>query len=157
MNHRNYERNEIEFRKNEIISRALITNEIPADIIKTRSNVNSVISESENIKIKGLNDLIHNKRDKENLFIVKDDIPENIKCTLANELFFLFDGGINSEDRFIIFTTLSYFDHLMHFKLWFCDRNFRYCPKKFSQLYVIIAELHGINVPQSKALNSKLF
>ncbi|KAG0442198.1 hypothetical protein DMUE_0457 [Dictyocoela muelleri] len=125
-------KNEILYKKNQIKLRALNTNERPRDIIVKYMGINNYILKNENIMTKSLNDLITATRKKHNINIIKDDIPENIKYTYANELFLQFDSGSSSTERYLIFTTDTHLQHLKHSELWFCDGTFRSCPKKFS-------------------------
>ncbi|KAG0436198.1 hypothetical protein DMUE_4340, partial [Dictyocoela muelleri] len=87
LEHKNYEKTKLFIKKSKIVNRALNTNEKSGDIIISNMGISNPLIEKENIKYKSLVDFICRKRKKHNVNIVKDDIPENIKHTFANESF----------------------------------------------------------------------
>ncbi|CAI6377665.1 unnamed protein product [Macrosiphum euphorbiae] len=68
-------------------------------------------------------------------------------CTTGHpeyENFLIFDNGINSEERILIFGTVEGMNNLSKSNTWYLDGNFSLAPKLFLQLYVIRVEVDGI-------------
>ncbi|KAG0427189.1 hypothetical protein DMUE_5921, partial [Dictyocoela muelleri] len=144
---KNYDKNEAINLKNNMYKRSIKTNERPMDIVISELKVGSPLIIKELPKIKVLSDKITEFRKRMNQKIVSGDIPQNIKYTYSNELFLHFDSGINDPERFLIFTTETHLGYLNKANFWFCDGTFRSCPRSFSQIYVIMADVKGCLVP----------
>lgn len=148
-----------------ISQRALQTEEKPSDIVIQNLKNSSIIIQRNGSKVKSMCDSITSLRSKKNIMINNDDIPENIKYTFSNEKFLQYDSGILDEQRIVIFSTETHLNHLKYSNTWFCDGTFSSSPKKFTQIYVIMAKIRNLNIPlvyifmkrKSKTAYSKIF
>jgi hypothetical protein len=68
-------------------------------------------------------------------------IPEQLKKTLKNSNFILYDSGIGDANRIIIFGTQANLDMLKTSNHWYGDGTFKTCPSLFDQIYTIHAHL----------------
>ncbi|KAG0442190.1 hypothetical protein DMUE_0464 [Dictyocoela muelleri] len=163
--HKNYDKNEADYKKHNMYVRALKTNEKPRDIILSELKVTPPLIVKELPELKILRDKITAFRNRNNVRIIDADIPESIKVTFSNEIFLQKDTGVNDPERIIIFTTKTHLLHLENSDKWNCDGTFYSCPKTFQQLYVIMARVKSIDVPlvyafmknKSKSSYYKLF
>ncbi|RNA07460.1 hypothetical protein BpHYR1_050795 [Brachionus plicatilis] len=64
-------------------------------------------------------------------------IPDNLKMTYRNKLFFYRDSGPSDEKRKLIFTTEDNLRLLEKYRDWFCDGTFDISPVLFTQLSTI--------------------
>ncbi|KAG0440001.1 hypothetical protein DMUE_2057 [Dictyocoela muelleri] len=85
---------------------------------------------------------------KEKKYVTKeDDILECIKKTFSTEVFLIFDSGIHSENRILIFSTAT---HLLYFENsdeWYYDSTFKSCPDRYEQLYKIMRKIKSNTLP----------
>lgn len=100
-------------------------------------------------KIVSLKDNIKKIRNKTNNTIVQamQDIPEVLCKTLDNKRFLLYDSGVGSKERFIIFASENSLLLLKKLKVWQSDGTFHVCPRQFYQLYVIHGFVLGTTIP----------
>ncbi|KAG0435670.1 hypothetical protein DMUE_4608, partial [Dictyocoela muelleri] len=98
-------------------------------------------------KYNTIRDKITRVRRKNNVTIITDDIPENIKHTFANEKFLKYDSGQEDENRIVVFSTNTHFLHSGFAEHWSCDGTFYACPRQFLQIYSIHASIKGQNFP----------
>ena len=61
--------------------------------------------------------------------------------TVDGEEFLVYDNGVDSSDRMLVFGTESGLRHLARSDTWFMDGTFDVAPMLFSQLYIIRAPL----------------
>ena len=62
------------------------------------------------------------------------DVPENLRVTLKDEPFLLYDDGPQQNNRLICFATQRNLELLMEADIWLADGTFSSFPKLFSQL-----------------------
>ncbi|KAG0429796.1 hypothetical protein DMUE_5719, partial [Dictyocoela muelleri] len=96
---KNFEKNESLYLNSNIVQRALKTFEKPHEIIKTEIWITTALIQKEMPKYNTIRDKITRVRRKNNVTIITDDIPENIKHTFANEKFLQYDSGQEDENR----------------------------------------------------------
>ena len=58
-------------------------------------------------------------------------ISENLKLTLSEENFLLFDDGFGTNARMIGFSTQGSLENLLNSSLWFADGTFKHKPEGF--------------------------
>ena len=61
--------------------------------------------------------------------------------TVDGEEFLVYDNGVDSSNRMLVFGTESGLRHLARFDTWFMDGTFDVAPLLFNQLYIIRASL----------------
>ncbi|KAG0436399.1 hypothetical protein DMUE_4247 [Dictyocoela muelleri] len=98
-------------------------------------------------KYNTIRDKITRTRHKNNVTIITDDIPENVKHTFANEIFLQYDSGQEDVNRIVIFTTKTHLFHLSLAEHWSCDGTFYACPRQFLQIYSIHDSIKGQSFP----------
>ncbi|KAG0438116.1 hypothetical protein DMUE_3291 [Dictyocoela muelleri] len=112
--------------------RAVDTSETPRNIINRFTRGVSFEAKCILPKYDNLRKKIGRERNKNNFKLnLESDIIESIKYTETGELFYLYDSGINSQDRVIIFGTETNILHLCSCDIWIADGTFRSCPSNF--------------------------
>lgn len=71
------------------------------------------------------------------------DVPVELHFLSSGERFYIFDSGVDEENRIIVFTTIENVLNLSSQKEWFIDATFKTVPKNFEQLLVIQANVYG--------------
>ncbi|KAG0439682.1 hypothetical protein DMUE_2266 [Dictyocoela muelleri] len=143
----NFKINESLYLNSNIVQRSLKTFEKPNEIIKTKIGITTALIQKEIPKYKTIRDKITRVRRKNNVTIITDDIPENIKHTFANEKFLQYDSGQEDENRIVVFSTNTHLLHLGLAEHWLCDGTFYACPRQFLQIYSIHGSIKGKNFP----------
>jgi hypothetical protein len=85
---------------------------------------------------------MRNKID-ENFIVNFSDIPDNLKQTLSGKRFFLYDSGIEDEERILIFSSDFQIEYLNKSETWLIDGTFKSCPREFNQLFTVNFCLFG--------------
>lgn len=84
------------------------------------------------------------------------DIPEELRTTINGDDFYIIDtiedDDMDDAQRIIAFTTNANLRHLHAAAMWFVDGTFKTCPRLFSQLFTINADVMGEVFPLVFAL-----
>ena len=111
------------------------------------------ISETAPVNLPQINNLkckIHSQRKDNDLRpkpLRREDIPvlpERCQVTKDGEEFPIFDGGVGSNERILIFATREGIHFLSNDSHWFMDGIFKLCPEIFYQ----ICNIHALNNSQ---------
>ena len=74
------------------------------------------------------------------------DVPEEYTVTHSDEPFLLYDNGIDSPARILIFSTETNLNALTTIGHWFADGTFKTPPELFYPIYTILYALVDNNI-----------
>jgi hypothetical protein len=107
-------------------------------------------------KLSSIRDNIRRIKNKTNSFMPKEavDFPDELCVTLSKKRFLLFDSGVSSVERLVIFSSETGINTLKLANIWQVDGTFNVCPHPFYQLFVIHSYVFGTTFPCVFALMS---
>ena len=136
--------------KDEIKSRAKISQEQPRQIFNTATATVSFECASQLPKYRSITRTIQRSREgplpaPQSLKDIA--LPQELSVTLRGEQFLAFDSGSDDPRRFFIFTTEQNLDLLEGYQNWHADGTFKSCPTLFYQIFTLHAVVNDHTLP----------
>lgn len=138
--------------KEQSVTTCLEPSQIILDVAVTNSD--TVISKLPSVQL--LKKVISRKRKHEEIESAPMDlmfnIPNELKNTINDETFLLYDSGQSVDERLIVFASARNIEILKSQKHWYADCTFNVVPKQFKQLLTIHCIINGYVIPLLYAL-----
>lgn len=141
---------------NNIKEKSISTCLEPAQIILEVAAANSDTVKTKLPSVQLMKKVIVRKRKNEEIVSAPNDlmfdIPDELKTTINEEAFLLYDSGQSVDERIIVFASPSNIEILKTQKHWYADCTFNVVPKQFNQLLTIHCIINGYVIPLLYAL-----